>query len=662
MARRTSLSKLLVAMTIVLGLLVTAAAVAAGAGRTKTRQAPRFPDRIQQLMSKGDPRGLQGALGQLSSAKDPKAAVETVIRRALLDAADIDSHNEQPGEGNGILLPAGDLNVDGRNDALEWYFGKAFAAVRGSDGRTMWTHDFAGFGVPIAVGSADGDGDDLLTVDVQTVPIPGAYRTTFIYRSLSGRDGAVRWTRTYENIWTEVRSGPTKGHLDLDFAIPMDVGRLDADIAEDFLIGRYDFASARNPSPNVNGRSGAAIFEVIGGRDGLPVTEFPAVGGGDPPSAILVPDGQFRDVVVLSTGDPAGQYRLTAFPGEGGAPRWTVTASFFDYPSLQGVSLNGDARGDVLATTVTWRTQMRAFSGSNGATMWNQEVEAFAYPVPAGDTNGDKGEELLVPLFGWGFGDVVAEGEAKPARAPAHVKVPQLPGHGVGPATLSHCYGYGYGYCPPPCYGYGYGYGCGPPPCYGYGYGYGYGYCPPLEVTDLGLVDGALGAMLWTHTSEGFADVQIAGDATGDGVRDALITDYGYDPQTDEFSATHTLVSGKTGGDSWTATSGGSTYTFPTEGDLDGDGSDDLIRLDWSHKWDAYMAVSGDDGSDAWDELGNVGGYLWSFASTRLGPTGSGEDILETLYRNGRLFTAARSGADGTHLWKRPAKIGPPAP
>jgi hypothetical protein len=668
---RPKLPYRLFASLIALMLLLTVASTMARA--RKAQGGSPLPARAARQLQREDPRGFRANLWNLADAKDPAKAAQRLIRAAMLEVAGIEQSDAGGGGGpDGLLLAAGDLNADGRQDAVNWFLGDGIQAVRGSDGQGMWTREFGGFGIPVFVDDVDGvSGADILTVDYTTTELTGAYRTSIAVQALSGRTGNTVWTRTYENPWTVVKSGPTKGSADLDFAIPMATADLDADGSDDLLMGRYDVVTVKDSGTGLRDVRTAAVFEAVSGKTGRPTAAFAAEGRWAVPDASVIPDltgDDADDVLVLSASrsgpNAPSSGRLTAFSGKGGAPAWVANLQLPGWYYLDGVELDGDDRADVLVTSY-FGMQYVALSGRTGVQMWSiQEQDAY-YLVPAGDVNGDNGQDLLMLISGF-FEPPPQSGseDALPAET-GSLKVPPLPGHQGDPYSC-----YGDDCVPPPytCYGYG---GCEPPiDCFaeedgGTGVGvashYGYGYGPYCYADGLRLVDGALGSVLWEERYPGY--VEVLDDATGDGIADAVSIDFYFTGSDggyggDETWGTQTdLLSGRDGTTAWThqAERG---FTFPLGADLDGDGGSDLADFDYSGKADRYTAVSGKTGQSLWPGPGPGKGFVVSLEGAALG--GEGMDLLETRYRRGDLSSGARSGADGSLLWKSPNPTSPP--
>lgn len=723
MPRGLRSSRLLVVLVGFIALLVVASAAVSRTGGAGGR-TPRdrgLPPEVRGWADRNDPRGHRALFPALVSSDEPRKVAADLIRRSLLEAADlarIDADHEGGG-GDGILIAGGDLTGDGKEDALEWQWGDGVTGVRGTDGNALWSEDFAPFGVPVPAGDLDGvAGDDLLTLEFSLTEVTGGWRYTVIAEALAGDDGATLWSRRYENLFTVVRAGPTKGYVDLDFAVPLDLADLDGDGILDLLVARYDTVIARDPGTGVREARVAALFESVSGADGSPSAPFTGTGRFGFPDAAVVPDlngDDVEDLAVLSiSGNRWGGSKtgtVAAHPGTGGRPLWQVNVPLPGQPFLQGVELNGDDAGDVLLSAGAYPTRFGALSGTNGSLLWTAKAPRFAFAHPAGDANGDGGDELLVTVYGYYYGFVTASAEA---AADGSLGVPSLPGHELARSSALPHEGYGYGYggygCSSP---YGYGYGCEPePPCpgsgygygygdiYGYGYGYGgygygggpsggpgaglgtaavaalspygygdygyggygyggygyggYGYgggCPAADQVVLALADGASGDPIWIHRDSPFTLVDVVGDANGDGIEDAAVSGFAYEESASEFRTITDLRSGMDGELAWSRVDGDG-FVFGLGGDADGDGAQDLVVLEFLSESDRYALASGATGSDLWAQPRSVNGYLWALDAAAT--TGGSDDVLESGYGfEDGPFTAARAGGDGTRLWQR---------
>ncbi|HVM12476.1 MAG TPA: hypothetical protein VM638_08380, partial [Actinomycetota bacterium] len=490
----------------------------------------------------GPPRGFRERLETFPTSHAPVRDFRRLIRSAAVELAALDRPSlsaDHDFSDFRVLVPAGDLDGDGREDALD-LSERTVAGVKGTNGATIWNQDYDGWGILLGTGALDAlAGTDLITLEVLERDINAGYHWTMRVRGRSGRTGQILWTRSYENLWTVGRLGSTTGYVDTDFALPLGVGKLSTDAAPDVLVGRYNIARTSTPGASESGI--ATLFEAVSGANGVPLGSFPGAGRFGVPDAVIVPDlsnDGADDVVtvsvVRSTRHSSFTARLSAFPGSGGAPVWRRDiGGMFEQPYLVGHHLNGDGRGDLLVVEYGWYALVQALSGTNGSTLWADAYWGDPWITAAGSATGP-GQDLLMISEGSGFGVFAA---ALPTTSPdptAKVRAPELapslglpalPGHDVvsspygcdGEDCPDPCYGYGPGCPPEPCYGGGYG--CEPSCPGGYGYAYAYSGGGGCSVTAVTLIEGATGEWEWNREILGGYS-EPAGDATGDGVVD----------------------------------------------------------------------------------------------------------------------------------------------
>lgn len=627
----------------ILSMLFAGALATAGSPAAASDAPPEALSRIDRWLAPAAPGGFRAELVRLlDGTGDPVEAAGGAVTRSLLEAAglgDLPVNGEDDSMfGESILVGAGDLDGDGAEDALEYRFTyddaydvrTTVSAVRGTDGAMLWSRDLGGFGVLIPAGDLDGQGgDDLLGMEVSFDEVPGAFLWTLEYSGVRGADAAVLWSRSEQNPWTFVGAGTTGAYLDINFAIPFDLADVNGDGAIDLLLAHYEVLFAWDDATGVADGGVAALFEFVSGRTGAAVSAFPGAARLAFPDAAVIPDlsGDDRpDIAVLSYNRTASggiDGSIIAYPGSGGAPRWRSPVQQQDIPFLRGMELTGDGLGDVLLQTVVFDfedhfsfgpTTFEARSGADGASLWAAEFPGFTFAVAAGDATGDGGEDLLVfpDVFGFFFFvEEEVEAGSRSASGPDGGPAPEL-----GAALL---------------------------------------------------LDGADGSTVWSHESDGFAFADVGGDLTGDGVGDALVTSFEltYNEELDElfFTSVTKALSGVDGSVAWSRPAEEDSFLWPLRTDLDGDGSEDLVRIEylWETDSEAYAGVSGADGQDLWPGVVDTGGYLLYLdtAALRGGP---GVDILESgfAFSEGSAgdYTAARSGADGSLLWRR-VPVGP---
>ncbi|MGH2739615.1 MAG: FG-GAP repeat domain-containing protein [Actinomycetota bacterium] len=505
------------------------------------------------------------------------------------------------------LIPAGDLNADGTEDALEHLFlyqyddsgGKTrISGVDGVDGTTLWTIESGGYSDIRAMGDLDGvPGDDVLLEEQTSEPIPGGYQTTTIFRALRGADGGELWSRSYTGLYTLwVTVGSSEGSARLGSAYPADGAEdLNGDDTADLLVERHGAAYVYDGTADRFAES--TIFEAVSGRTGQPIAVFSATGASSP-GVSWVPDftgDGLTDVAVVSFspeptgGSAGGTVSVSAYPGTGGPPKWQREVDVLGYAYyLHGADLDGDGFGDVLLESDAGKSRFDALSGVDGATMWALDRARWKGHELAGDADGDGGEDVFVFAF--------VRGGALPKW-------------------------------------------------------------------DAQLIGGSDGEAIWARALPSWP--YTVGDATGDGVVDLVSTQPGARKggAAPEKQRVARLLDGATGGLVWARRLGKQQDVYPLRGDLDGDGNADLavvssIPADYGVYPISYVPISGRSGRDLWTRAVVVEGGIRQLFVADLLPA-DGVDLLESGFaKSGARFLRfgvgrARAGATGAKLWRR---------
>ncbi len=297
------------------------------------------------------------------------------------------------------------------------------------------------FGVSVATGDANGDGwADLFIGDPAFVAEGATVGRWFVY---SGHERNALWSRTGEDVF----NGGTAYASSL---MGVFIGDINADGADDLLIGLPDVNGAAGVVEVLSGRTGDRIFRFQGASAGdllgIDVTGLDDVDQDDVPDfayvarhaesgSIAVRSGRTGDLIgevsllwprrIRSAGDVDGDtigdiavgqrearpasYGITMLSGRtldevwhADAPGWGNEGDF-GYALSTGVDLTGDRVPDVITPSDVHGEFVYVCSGIDGQAVDQlrviQESTAFVIPGPFADINGDGRPELLFETY-----------------------------------------------------------------------------------------------------------------------------------------------------------------------------------------------------------------------------------------------------------------------
>jgi hypothetical protein len=300
-----------------------------------------------------------------------------------------------------------DFNGDGMDDIIVQYksYESSIATdcideiyIFNGDGSLLWWETPSNWVYAYPAGDLNGNGgEDLLVYSEQNFD---TYRTAKIF-AVRGSNGNTLWSKTASN-------------KDCVWLYPADpAGDLNNDGKDDVMM-QYE---RWNPSPEdytttiyaLHGNSGSTIWSNVSTAPDSWMNAYPA---GD-----LNGDG--KDDVLLypwKYNPSTGRYYsdiVYAKSGDDGHLLWRKTGTDMYY--MQAGDLNRDGADDLLfyersydASTDTYRpTDVSAVNGRDRSTLWTKTRSGGNYinALPAGDLNGDGGEDVVVYNLNYGSYD-----------------------------------------------------------------------------------------------------------------------------------------------------------------------------------------------------------------------------------------------------------------
>ena len=497
------------------------------------------------------PLGLRApADGRVSAAAWRRMAAGALVRLGA-PAEVAQSYAMAFGPAMQAAQPAGDLDGDGRDDILvtRWdYFSEGGSlhvqALRGTDGRELWSQSVEGFAhaVPAKVGPDARDGVVVVasTSDELGLFLAGVAQTSTTVQWLAG-DGSVAVERTFQGHV----AGSVTGAVARGVATNVELLKASGGRVTDALVTQLDLLVA----PGI--WRATATASVVSGADGAVVaTATQDDEEGREPVAMAAGDLDGKDgadlvFTVADNGWEGTPGRLVASSSTDGTELWTRDDLPVD-PWLflrNPRDMTGDGRDELMFSSFGARTIV--LDGASGADLWRRSAQV-AYP--AGDSDGDGRAEVGVMHMGYG-----------PHRMTIHAVPVAAEGEGVG----------------------------GIPPAFGtmtidaYGIGTTESVLPARKVglvtqviddrgkvlrSDRVLVDRAKG----DHATR--VQFERVGDVDGDGIPDAFAGALVADLERETVVSDRRLISGRTGATGWKPP----LHTRAAGGAVDGEGDDVL--------------------------------------------------------------------------------------
>ncbi len=303
------------------------------------------------------------------------------------------------GEGGVYSSPAlGDVDGDGKLEAIVGSYDKNLYALNGEDGTLLWSYK-TGSHVQASPTLGDVDNDGKLEVVI------GSWDEN-VY-ALNGEDGSVVWI--YKTEGPIFSCDAVLGDIDNDYKLEVIVGSCDKKVhalngedgsllwsfkAEDIfygssaalgdvdndgklevIVGSYD-----KKIYALNGEDGSILWNYMTGRS---VHSSPALGD---------LDGDDKLEVIVGSDDK----KIYALNGEDGSDIWSFTTE-------EGVHQSSPALGDIdndgklEAVVGSTDGRFHALNGEDGSIAWSYKTARFALSSPAlGDVDGDGKLEAVV--------------------------------------------------------------------------------------------------------------------------------------------------------------------------------------------------------------------------------------------------------------------------
>jgi hypothetical protein len=445
------------------------------------------------------------------------------------------------------------------------------------------------------------------------------------------------------------------------FIQPEPAGDLDGDGADDVLVGFGSYDASKclllDRTDAVSGRNGTVLWSIT--HD---VNRYTYAGGAGNLNSDNKDDVLTFTIRYDSDTDIYRLESISALSGDDGAVLWSKNINTDLWGVWTEFDFNGDSMDDIMVQYKSYKSSIETdcideiyiFNG-DGSLLWRKTPSNWVYAYPAGDLNGNGGEDLLVYAQSfsadcWYTGVSAIQGSkdntlwSKSASTsdctwiyPAD-PAGDLNNDGKDDVMMQY---------------------------------ERWNPSPDDYTTTVYALHGNSGYTIWSDVStaqDSWMNAYPAGDLNGDGNDDVLLYPWKYNPSTERYYSDIVYAkSGYNGHPLWTKT-GIDMYCMQA-GDLNRDGADDLLFYESSYdaSTDTYLptevsAVNGRDRSTLWAKARSGENYIDALPAGDLNGDG-GEDTVVYNINYGSYDSdldefyvdtiSAVNGSDGSALWSK---------
>ncbi|MEA3324681.1 MAG: hypothetical protein U9Q37_06020 [Euryarchaeota archaeon] len=445
------------------------------------------------------------------------------------------------------------------------------------------------------------------------------------------------------------------------FIQPEPAGDLDGDGTDDVLVGFGSYDSSKrlllDKIDAVSGSNGMVLWSITYDAN----RHIYAGGAGNL-------NGDNRDDVLTFTirydsgTDIYALESISALSGKDGAVLWSKDIDRDEWIVLTEFDFNGDGMDDIMVQYTSYKPSIETdcidkiyiFNG-DGYLLWQKNPDNWVDAYPAGDLNGNGGEDLLVyseqnfdtywtakifAVRGSNGNTLWSKTASNNDRVWLYPADPAGDLNNDGKDDVMMQYER-------------------------------WNPSPDDYTTTIYALHGNSGYTIWSNVStapDSWMNAYPAGDLTGDGKDDVLLYPWKYNPSTDRYYSD--VIYAKRGYDGhllWSKT--GTEMYCMQAGDLNRDGADDLLFYERSYdaSTDTYLptevsAVNGQGGSTLWTKARSGGNYIDALPAGDLNGDG-GEDVVVYNINYGSYdpgldefygdAISAVNGSDGSALWSK---------